>query len=114
MVKITSTQNAEQYQWGDQCVGWHLLKTDTLNVIQERMPPGSAEERHYHQKAQQLFFILSGQAAFDIDGEIYHLKSGESIHIPPGSVHCVVNNSGEDLEFLLISEPKAHGDRVDW
>lgn len=52
---ITSAENAEHYIWGDHCDGWHLLKTERLSVIQERMPPGTAEQRHYHERAQQLF-----------------------------------------------------------
>jgi hypothetical protein len=34
---IKSTENSEHYQWGNLCDGWHLLKSDTLSVIQEKM-----------------------------------------------------------------------------
>ncbi len=65
---ITSTDNAEHYTWGDQCDGWPLLRTDSLSVIQERMPPGTGEQFHYHERAQQLFYILSGTGTFEVDG----------------------------------------------
>lgn len=55
---IKNQTNAEHYIWGAHCEGWHLVKTDDLSIIQERMPPGTAEKRHYHQHAQQFFFIL--------------------------------------------------------
>jgi hypothetical protein len=38
---IKSTENAENYKWGNNCDGWHLLKSDSLSVIQERMPAGT-------------------------------------------------------------------------
>jgi len=38
-MKIKNTNNAEHYLWGDNCDGWHLLKTDSLSIIQENMPP---------------------------------------------------------------------------
>src|SRR5579872_3260548 len=103
---ITSTENAEHYTWGNACDGWHLLRSDTLSVIQERMPPGTAEQLHYHRNAQQVFYILSGAATFDVEGEIKTVNGGESIHIPKGTQHCIRNNGGIDLLFLVVSEPK--------
>jgi hypothetical protein len=48
---------AEHYVWGNGCDGWHLLKTEGLSVIKERVPPGESERAHLHTKARQFFFI---------------------------------------------------------
>jgi quercetin dioxygenase-like cupin family protein len=109
---ITSIENAEHYTWGNQCDGWHLLRTDSLSVIQECMPPGTAEQLHYHQHAQQVFYILSGTATFEVEGELKIVNAGQSIHIPKGTKHLIQNNGETDLHFLVISEPKSHGDRI--
>ena len=109
---IVSTNNAEHYNWGQNCDGWHLLKSDALSVIQERMPSGTHEALHYHQKSQQLFYILFGKAVIEIEGIQYELKAQESIAIKNGLKHKITNASLEDLHFLVISEPKSHGDRV--
>jgi quercetin dioxygenase-like cupin family protein len=109
---MKSIENVEHYTWGDNCDGWHLLKTDGLSIIQEKMPPGTSEQLHFHQFAQQLFYILSGVATFEIDGKTTVVNAGESIHIPKRIIHCIANRSDKDLEFLVISEPKAHGDRI--
>jgi mannose-6-phosphate isomerase-like protein (cupin superfamily) len=98
---IKSTNNAEHYTWGTGCDGWHLLKTDTLSVIQERMPPGTGEQTHYHERAQE------------VAGETLMVNQNQSIHITPNSKHRISNNGKTDLHFLVISEPKSHGDRVD-
>ncbi len=68
-------KSSEHYTWGQNCDGWHLLKTNSLSVIQERMPPNTSEALHYHQKAQQFFYILLGQATFEMEGEIFEVKS---------------------------------------
>lgn len=52
--------NAEHYVWGGSNDGWHLVKRDEMSVIQERIVPGGAEVRHYHQRARQFFYVLSG------------------------------------------------------
>lgn len=109
---ITSTDNAEHYKWGENCDGWHLLKSDSLSVIQERMPPGTNEQLHYHPHAQQVFYILAGDAKFIVDGEEKFVGPNQSIHIAKGTKHHIFNNGSQDLHILVISEPKAHGDRV--
>jgi mannose-6-phosphate isomerase-like protein (cupin superfamily) len=112
MSQKINTENAEHYFWGNKCEGWHLLKTDSLNVIRERMPPGTAEQKHYHRHAQQLFYILSGAADFMLDDKIVKLKPHESIHVQKGIPHCIMNKGEEELIFLLISEPLAQTDRI--
>jgi len=102
---------SEHYIWGQVCDGWHLLKTDSLNIIQERMPPGTEELEHFHQKAQQFFFILKGTATFEIDGESIKINEQEGIHIKPYQKHRIRNLQADDLEFLVISEPRAQNDR---
>lgn len=108
-----SVLTAPHYKWGDSCDGWHLVNTDSLSVIQEMMPSGTAERLHYHKLSQQVFYILKGMATFEIDDQIYEVKAGESIHILPLSKHFVRNKDIEELHFLVVSEPKSHGDRID-
>lgn len=106
-----SKETAEHYIWGGRCDGWHLLKTPELSVIQERMPPGTAEVRHAHHRAQQFFYVLSGQAVMELDGRSVRLSAGEGLWIPVGTPHQMKNESGEDVHFLVISQPPSHGDR---
>lgn len=113
MSKKISIKNAEHYSWGNNCDGWHLLKTDSLNVISEKMPPGTSEKLHYHENAQQLFYILSGAATIELDGKLIEMCANESLHILKGTHHSIKNNGKEDLSFLLISEPRAQTDRID-
>jgi mannose-6-phosphate isomerase-like protein (cupin superfamily) len=88
-----------------------LLKNPDLSVIQERMPPGTAEVRHFHHRAQQFFYILSGKAAMEIDGRSTTMGAGEGIWIPPGVAHQMKNDSEDEVHFLVISQPPSHGDR---
>ena len=112
MLKPVSRENAQHSTWGDKCDGWHLLRNSDLSVIEEQMPPGASEVRHYHQKAQQFFFILSGQASLEVDGEQITLSVGEGVSIPPGTRHRFHNDSKAPVTFLVISQPPSHGDRV--
>ena len=111
LLGIIDTTNAENYKWGDNCDGWHLLKTNSLSVIQEEMPSGTSEQYHFHTNSQQLFYILSGVATFQVEGQVFVVNANESIHIPKGMKHCIANKSDRILKFIVVSEPKSHGDR---
>ena len=107
-----SKQNAEHYVWGRKCDGWHLVKNKDVSIIHERMPPHTKEVRHYHTRAQQFFFVLKGTAALEVDGIIYDVKAHEGVEVLPFILHQMMNRSSEEIEFLVISQPFAQGDRV--
>jgi len=79
---MISKESAEHYTWGDGCDGWHLVKQPQLSVIHERMPPGTAEVRHYHERARQLFFVLSGTATLEVDGVRERLGPQQALEVP--------------------------------
>jgi mannose-6-phosphate isomerase-like protein (cupin superfamily) len=105
------SSNAEHYVWGDRCDGWYLLKNDALTVIQECMPPGTAEVRHYHKKSRQFFYVLSGSASLECGGREEMVNPRQGLEIPPGVPHQIRNKGNAALEFLVISQPPSHGDR---
>ena len=108
---IRSRKNCEHYKWGDNCDGWHLVKSQSLSIIEEIMPPGTEEEKHYHATSQQFFRILCGTATFEIDDKVITVNSGTGIHVSPNTMHKIRNNGSENLEFIVISQPTTRGDR---
>jgi len=107
-----STENIKSYDWGDKCKGWQLVNTKDLSIIQESMPCGTSEGLHHHEHSNQFFYILAGSATFEVDGKEIIVNEREGIEIKKGTVHRVSNQAQENLEFLLISQPHAHGDRI--
>lgn len=110
-MRIVNRENAEHYKWKEVCDGWHLLKTDELSVIAEKMPPHTFEDMHYHRKAKQFFYMLSGEAEMRFQSEIVTLKAGTGIEIDPMEIHQMRNMSDEMIEFIVVSIPKSHGDK---
>ena len=106
-----SIANADHYKWGGVCDGWHMVRAATFSVIEERMPPLSTEQRHWHARAKQFFYVLSGTLKMDIEGATHELPAGFGIEIPPGIAHQARNEGTEDVKFLVISSPPAQGDR---
>jgi mannose-6-phosphate isomerase-like protein (cupin superfamily) len=110
---VVDRENGHHYEWGDVCEGWHLLRDPGLSVIAECMPPNTSETRHYHQCATQFFYVLRGSLAIDIDGREFQLAEGQGIGISPGCFHKVHNRTTTPAEFLVISAPPSHEDRIE-
>lgn len=102
----------DHYAWGNGSEGWHLVNRPELAVMRERRPPGSAEGRHCHQQARQFFFVLSGEAVIEIGTVSHRLAPGEGLEIAPGVIHKLLNQGSVDLEYLVVSQPHVHGDRL--
>ncbi len=110
-MNTTSKHTAEHYTWGAGCDGWHLLKSEQLSVIQEAMPPHTAEVAHSHRQSRQFFYVLSGALSIELADGSMRLSVGEGLHIAPGEIHRVMNSAETPAQFLVISAPPSHGDR---
>jgi mannose-6-phosphate isomerase-like protein (cupin superfamily) len=111
MQKVSNYEPLSHYVWGGNCESWILVDSKSLSVKQELMPPQTGEVLHCHEKAQQFFFILKGIAIFEVEEQGFTLRAGQGLHIEAGKKHRIMNNTGEDLEFLLISQPSTSNDR---
>jgi len=82
---------AEHYQWGDGCDGWHLVRTPSLSVIEERMPPGTQATRHYHRAATQFFYVLEGWLSIEVEGREHEVSAAQG-----GSSGCGTGAPGAE------------------
>lgn len=109
---VTNKNNVPHYTWGNGCDGWPLVDTPQLSVKQEVMPPGTQEQLHFHNQAQQYFFVLHGTATFYCDDDEYIVSEKTGILIRPATRHYIANKSNTTLEILVISQPSANYDRI--
>jgi len=115
--KIVSTANAEHYKWGGpggtDSDGWYLVRTAELNMIEELMPPGTAEMRHFHKQARQFFYVLAGELTLEVEHHDFVVHAGQGLEIAPGQAHQAMNRSKGDVRILVTSQPPSHDDRFD-
>jgi mannose-6-phosphate isomerase-like protein (cupin superfamily) len=102
----------KHYTWGNNCDGWNLVDTPALSVKMERMPPHTREQEHFHRQARQFFFILKGTAVFETEEGKIVVQTQQGLEIRPGLRHRILNESEEDLEFILSSQPSTANDRI--
>jgi mannose-6-phosphate isomerase-like protein (cupin superfamily) len=110
--KLSIEREGAHYKWGKNCDGWNFVDEKSLSVKLEKMPPNTSEQKHYHEKANQFFYILKGEAVFEIQRERICVKQEQGIFIEAGKEHRILNEAEEDLEFILTSQPSTVGDRI--
>lgn len=67
--------------------------------------PAQTTQLHRHQQTEEIYYITQGQGRMTLNDEHFSVGIGDSIHIPPGSSHCIKNASTDDLHFLCICAP---------
>jgi mannose-6-phosphate isomerase-like protein (cupin superfamily) len=70
-----------------------------VNVIV--FPPGIDGRHHYHDEQDELYFVHSGTARFDVDGDVRELGPGGLCHVESRTPRKV-SNPGPDALVLLV------------
>ncbi|HEY9457669.1 MAG TPA: cupin domain-containing protein [Gaiella sp.] len=71
-----------------------------VNVIV--MPPGYQGFPHYHEEQDELYFVHSGTARVEVDGEERLLGPGGMVHVASTTPRCVSNAGDDDLVLLVV------------
>jgi mannose-6-phosphate isomerase-like protein (cupin superfamily) len=71
-----------------------------VNVIV--YPPGADGIHHYHDEQDELYFVHSGTARFEVDDEVRELGPGGLCHVESTTVRKVTNAGEDDLVLLVV------------
>ena len=76
------------------------VKAFGVNVIV--YPPGAEGIHHYHDEQDELYFVHSGTARFDVDGDVRELGPGGLAHVEATTPRLVSNAGDDDLVLLIV------------
>ena len=66
------------------------------------MPPGYDGFLHYHDTQDELYFVHSGTARFEVDGETRELGPGSLVHVESTTPRKFSNAGDDDLVVLVV------------
>jgi uncharacterized cupin superfamily protein len=78
------------------------LGVEAFGVNAIVMPPGYAGIRHYHDEQDELYFVHSGTAKVEVDGEERVLGPGGLVHVAATTERCISNGGDDDLVLLVV------------
>jgi mannose-6-phosphate isomerase-like protein (cupin superfamily) len=64
-------------------------------------PPGYEGFNHYHERQDELYFVHSGRARFEVEGETRELGPGGLCHVE-STTPRKVSNASDDEELVLL------------
>lgn len=65
-------------------------------------PPGQKGFLHYHDEQDELYFVHSGRATFEVDGEEFELGAGGVVYVESTTPRKIDNRGDEDLVMLVV------------
>lgn len=69
------------------------------------MEPGEVLPEHYHERHEELFYILRGRAKAFVDGVEYPISPGMTLFFGRNVAHGLVNDGEEQLAWVWIFNP---------
>ena len=75
------------------------------------MPPGQDGFLHYHDRQDELYFVHSGTARFEVDGEVREVGPGGLLHVESTTPRRVGNGGEDDLVVLAIGGKDGYVER---
>ncbi len=75
------------------------------SLAEATLPPGGRTDRHHHRLAEEMYYLLEGEALMEIDGEERVVVPGDAVLIPPGARHQITNTGIGHLTFLCTCSP---------
>jgi mannose-6-phosphate isomerase-like protein (cupin superfamily) len=73
-----------------------------INTINAGSAPGPY---HVHTNAENVYYVLSGQASIRCGDQAYSAGPGQVVFIPPRVPHSVSNDGAEELVIIEIYAP---------
>jgi len=84
------------------------MPSKEFRVLRTTYAPGGQNPKHYH-TAHVVFYVLEGAGVWQEEGkEPVTLKSGDSLHVRPGTIHSHRNATSTEtlvfLEFVIVEK----------
>lgn len=86
----------------------------TFSVARVCVEPGVRAKPHWHERTEEVYFILSGRAIAHLDDQVHELAAGDALCIPRGKIHYLENQATEPVDYLAISSPPYDDDDMHW
>lgn len=73
----------------------------SLSAVKMRIPPHYLSETSTHE-GEEVVYILSGTLRYVIEGAVYELNAGDSLHFSPQRPHKVHNPTDQPVDAILV------------
>ncbi|MCX5479785.1 helix-turn-helix domain-containing protein [Kaistia geumhonensis] len=105
-IAVSRSEGRVAHQVRDSAAAYERLSTSypgqMLTAIKLTLP-APFQSRTFAFPGEQLTYTLAGTARYVIEGVIFELQPGDSLHFSTARPHRLLNESGALLELLVVS-----------
>jgi quercetin dioxygenase-like cupin family protein len=103
------------YDWG--AIKWLISEQAVPGTSQSfglaNVLPGRMNPEHWHTTAQEIIYMISGECEITIEGQLFRAGPGQTIYIPAGARHTLVNNGWEPAVYVAAFSASTRGTLFD-
>jgi mannose-6-phosphate isomerase-like protein (cupin superfamily) len=104
-MRVASPDRVEAFVTKDGSTIRELHHTAVQSLAEATLEPGQATQRHYHRTSEEIYVVVKGSGALEVDGQSRRVRPGEAILIPPGAWHQLENDGTSELRILCCCAP---------
>ena len=104
-------ESEKEYRNGDWGVKY-LMRGPKIDWGVILLKPGQRMGGHYHDKVEETFYVLEGEATFYVDDKPHYLAAGDAVRLQAPERHDVFNESNQPLKMVFIKCPYLPKDKV--
>lgn len=81
------------------------------SLAEATVPPGAETLLHRHGATEELYHVTAGVGLMTLGDEVFEVRAGDTVCIPPGTPHRIRNVGAGPLKILCAcSPPYSHAD----
>lgn len=81
------------------------------SLAEALVPAGADTLLHKHMKTEEIYHIAEGSGLMTLGDEVFTVRAGDSIYIPPETPHGIKNTGQKPLRILCCCAPAySHND----
>lgn len=109
MEKVNEKEKEFRYQtWGPK----YLFRGPRMEWGILILNPGNSLGAHYHNKVEETFYLLEGEAQLIVEGCEHTVREGDAFRLEPGERHNLLNKSASRVRAVFIKCPYEPEDKV--
>lgn len=83
-----------------------------MTLQDELWYPTFAVPPHFHKTHHETFYVIAGRVEWTVGGETHVMGAGDSVYIPPNTIHSVKVLDGKNAHMLMIYNPGGYEEHM--
>jgi len=81
------------------------------SLAEATITQGTATALHRHKRSEEIYHLTAGKGQMTLGEKTFEVAMGDTVCIPPGTLHRLENIGNEPLKLLCCcAPPYSHGD----